>query len=191
MAKVEKPRVIVAFSGASGPDYALRILEMLAEAGVESHFIMSRSAKVSLAHESDRKIRDFEDRATRVYDNADLTAPISSGSFLTDGMIIAPCSAKTLGEIAAGIGGTLIARAADVVLKERRRLVLMFRETPLNLIHCRNMTTVTEAGGIVMPPVPAFYPRPKTVQDIVDHTAARALDLLGLHRSDVRRWKDS
>lgn len=190
MASGEKRRVIVAFSGASGPDYALRILELLAEMEVESHFVMSRSAKISLAHESDHKVRDFEDRATRVYANDDVAAPISSGSFLTEGMIIAPCSAKTLGEIAAGFGGTLIARAADVVLKERRRLVVMLRETPLNLIHCRNMTTVTEAGGIIMPPVPAFYPRPQTVQDIVDHTAGRALDLLGLHSAAVRRWKD-
>ena len=183
-------RVIVAFSGASGPEYPLRLLEMLAELGVESHFVMSKSAKISLAHESDYKVRDFEERATRVYDNGDITAPISSGSFLTEGMIIAPCSAKSLGEIAAGIGGTLIARAADVVLKERRRLVILFRETPLNLIHCRNMTTVTEAGAIVMPPVPAFYPRPKTVQEIVDHTCGRALDLLGLHLDSVQRWKE-
>ncbi len=190
MAGARKRRVIVAFSGASGPEYPLRILELLAGMGVESHFVMSRSAKVSLAHESDLKVRDFEDRATRVYDNADIAAPIASGSFLTDGMIIAPCSAKSLGEIAAGIGGTLIARAADVVLKERRRLVLMLRETPLNLIHCRNMVTVTEAGGIVMPPVPAFYPRPQTVQEIIDHSAGRALDLLGLHSDAVDRWKD-
>lgn len=185
-----KRRLIVAYSGASGPEYPLRILEMLAEMGVESHFVMSRAAKVSLAHESEFKVRDFEERATKVYDINDIAAPISSGSFLTDGMIIAPCSAKTLGEIAAGIGGSLISRAADVVLKERRRLVILFRETPLNLIHCRNLITVTEAGAIVMPPVPAFYPRPQTVQQIIDHTAGRALDLFGLHRDDLHRWKD-
>ena len=184
-----RPRVIIAYSGASGPDYALRLLELLREMSVESHFVISRAAKVSLAHESDLKVRQIEDQADVVYDNGDLAAAISSGSFLTLGMIIAPCSAKTLGEIAAGIGGSLISRAADVVLKERRKLVLMLRETPLNLIHCRNMTTVTEAGAIVMPPVPAFYPRPKTIQDIVDHSAMRALDLLGLHSGASDRWK--
>ena len=184
-------RVIVAFSGASGPEYALRILQMLNEMSVESHFVMSRAAKVSLAHESTLKVRDLTEEASRTYDNDDIGAAISSGSFLTDGMIVAPCSAKSLGEIACGIGGTLIPRAADVVLKERRRLILMVRETPLNLIHCRNMTTVTEAGGIIAPPVPAFYPRPKTIDEIVDHAAARALDLLGYHSKEITRWKEA
>lgn len=188
MAGARKRRVIVAFSGASGPEYPLRILDLLAGMGVESHFVMSRSAKVSLAHESDLKVRDFEDRATRVYDNADIAAPIASGSFLTDGMIIAPCSAKSLGEIAAGIGGTLIARAADVVLKERRRLVLMLRETPLHLGHLRLMTQVTEAGAVLVPPLPAFYHKPKTLEDVIMQSVNKALDQFDLELDLFQRW---
>ena len=182
-------RIVVAMTGASGFAYGVRMLDCLKDAGIETHLVMSRSAKVALAYESEMKVREIEARADVVWSNDDVGAAPSSGSFRTEGTIIAPCSAKTLGEIASGACGTLVSRIADVTLKERRRLVLLFRETPLHLGHCRNMTAVTEYGAIVMPPVPAFYPLPKTVEEIVDHTVGRALDLFGID-AGISRWKE-
>lgn len=182
-------RFIVAITGASGHVYGIRLLELLRALGCETHLVMSRSAVVALAHETDLKQADIHALADHVHSNDDVAASISSGSFRVDGMFIAPCSAKTLGEIASGACGTLVSRAADVSLKERRRLVLLFRETPLHLGHCRNMVSVTEMGAIVMPPVPAFYPRPGTVEEMVDHTVGRVLDLVDIDAGIVKRWK--
>jgi flavin prenyltransferase len=181
-------RIIIAMSGASGIVYGVRLLELLAEAGVETHLVASKSALVTLAHETDLKWADVKKKAHAVHANDDVTASIASGSFRTEGMIVAPCSMKTLGEIASGAAQMLISRAADVVLKERRRLVLMPRETPLHLGHLRNMTAVTEMGGIIAPPVPAFYTRPATLADVVDHTVGRVLDLYGIDVGAVKRW---
>jgi 4-hydroxy-3-polyprenylbenzoate decarboxylase len=182
-------RIIVAVTGASGFDYGVTTLRMLRVAAVETHLVISRAALTAMSHESDMTAGDMKALADHVHDNRDIAAPIASGSFRTSGMIVAPCSAKTLAEIATGLGGSLIARAADVVLKERRRLVVLFRETPLHLGHCHNMLRLTEMGGIVMPPVPAFYPRPKSLDEMVTHTAARALDLFDLDVPLDGRWK--
>lgn len=188
MTNPPKKRIVVGISGASGIIYGVRVLEALRMAGVETHLVMSRSAKVTLAHELSLKVRDVHERADHVYSAEDIGARISSGSFITAGMIIAPCSMRTLGEIATGITSSLLTRAADVMLKDRRRLVLMVRETPLHLGHLRAMVQVTEAGAIVMPPVPAFYAKPETVDDIVNHSVGRALDLLDIPNQLVRRW---
>jgi 4-hydroxy-3-polyprenylbenzoate decarboxylase len=182
-------RLIVAMTGASGFVYGARILEMLRASDIETHLVISQAAMVALAQESDLAVSDIKALASQVHDNRNIAASIASGSFRTLGMAVAPCSAKSLGEIANGSGGSLIARAADVVLKERRRLVVLFRETPLHLGHCRNMTQLTEMGGVVMPPVPAFYPMPKSIDDMVTHTAARVLDLFGLDIEIEGRWK--
>lgn len=185
-----KKRFVVAITGASGHVYGIRLLEALRSLDCETHLVMSRSAIVALAYETDIKLAQVQARADHFYSNDDVAAAISSGSFRTHGMFIAPCSAKTLGEIASGACGTLVSRAADVTLKERRRLVLLFRETPLHLGHCRNLVSVSEMGAIVMPPVPAFYPRPETVEEIIDHTVGRALDLFDLDAGIVKRWKE-
>jgi flavin prenyltransferase len=187
---MNKGRIIVAMTGASGHPYGIRLLQALRAAGVETHLVISRSAAVALPYEASMKLKEIHALADQVHSNEDVAAPISSGSFRTRGMIVAPCSAKTLGEIASGVCQTLISRAADVVLKERRRLVLLFRETPLHLGHCRNMVAVTEMGGIVMPPVPAFYPKPSSLDEIVDHTVGRALDLFDIDTGNVKRWKE-
>lgn len=181
-------RLIVGMSGASGIVYGVRLVEMLAVAGIETHLVASKAALVTLAHETDLKWADVKKRAAKVHAIDDITAPIASGSFRTEGMIVAPCSMKTLGEIASGAAQTLISRAADVVLKERRRLVLMPRETPLHLGHLRNMTAVTEMGAIVAPPVPAFYAQPASIAEMVDHTAARVLDLWDIDVGLAPRW---
>ena len=182
-------RVIIGITGASGAIYGVRLLELLRTApDVETHLVVSRSAQITLMQQLSIKPAELHERADIVHSNADLSASISSGSFRTTGMIVAPCSIKTLSEIATGITGSLISRAADVVLKERRRLVLMLRETPLHLGHLRSMTAVTEAGAIVYPPVPAFYARPATLEQMVDHTVGRALDLLDIDVGAVRRW---
>lgn len=182
-------RVIVGITGASGAIYGVRLLELLRSApDVETHLVVSRSAQITLMQELGIKPAELHERVHVVHSNADLSASISSGSFKTLGMIVAPCSIKTLSEIATGVTGSLIARAADVVLKERRRLVLMLRETPLHLGHLRSMTAVTEAGAIVYPPVPAFYARPATIEQMVDHTVGRVLDLLEIDVGTVRRW---
>ena len=188
---MSRERIIVAITGASGHIYGIRLLETLRELQVETHLVMSRSAVVALAHETDLKLKDVQQRADVVYGNDDMAAAISSGSFRTRGMIVAPCTTKTLGEIASGACPTLVSRAADVTLKERRRLVLMVRETPLHLGHCRNMVAVTEFGAVVMPPVPAFYPRPRSIDEIVDHTVGRALDLFDIDTGRFRRWKEA
>lgn len=181
-------RLIVGITGASGVAYGIRLLELLQDTMIETHLVMSRSAEVTLAYETDRKVAAVKALADFTYANDDLAAPISSGSYLTLGMIVAPCSAKSLAEIAGGVTPTLIARAADVVLKERRRLVLMLRETPLHLGHIRNMAAVTEMGGIIAPPVPAMYARPRSIEEMVDQSLGRVLDLFGLHLESTTRW---
>ncbi len=184
-----RPHIIVGISGASGAIYGVRLLELLREASLVTHLIMSRNAGVTLATETDLKVADVEALADHVHSNTDLGAACSSGSFRTLGMIVAPCSVKTMSEIATGVTSHLIARSADVVLKERRRLVLLLRETPLHLGHIRSMAAVTEAGGIIYPPVPAFYANPKSLDEMVDHTLGRVLDLFGIETGTVRRWE--
>lgn len=181
-------RLVIGISGASGVIYGIRLLDFLAQAGVETHLVASKSALVTLAYETDIKWADVKKRAAKVYANDDVTAAIASGSFRTEGMIIAPCSMKTLGEIASGAAQTLMSRAADVVLKERRRLVIVPRETPFHLGHLRNMTAVTEMGAIVAPPMPAFYNAPQSIDDIVNHGVGRLLDLFGIDVGIVKRW---
>ncbi|MCA1939642.1 MAG: UbiX family flavin prenyltransferase [Caenispirillum bisanense] len=183
-----RPRVIVGITGASGIVYGIRMLEILRRLDVETHLVMSDAAEVTLAHESDLKVAQVRALADVFHRHGDLAAAPSSGSFRTLGMVIAPCSVRTLSEIAAGTGANLITRAADVTLKERRRLVLMVRETPLHLGHIRAMAAVTEMGAIVAPPVPAFYTRPQSLDDIVDHAVGRTLDLFGLDAGVVKRW---
>jgi 4-hydroxy-3-polyprenylbenzoate decarboxylase len=178
----------VGITGASGAIYGVRLLELLKGSGIETHLIMSRAAQRTLAVETDLKIADVEALASIVHSNQDVAAACSSGSFPTLGMVVAPCSVKTMGEIATGVTSNLISRAADVTLKERRRLVLMLRETPLHLGHIRSMTAVTEAGAVVYPPVPAFYAKPESLSDMVDHTLGRVLDLFSLDVGTVRRW---
>jgi flavin prenyltransferase len=185
---VTKPRLIVGISGASGVAYGIRILETLRPLSVETHLIMSRSAEVTLAHESKLKVAEVRELADVVHAIQDIAAPLSSGSFRTLGMVIAPCSIRTLGEIVSGVTSTLLTRAADVVLKERRRLVLMLRETPLHLGHLRNMTAATEMGAIIFPPVPALYIRPTSVDDLIDHSVGRVLDLFDIDTGRVKRW---
>jgi 4-hydroxy-3-polyprenylbenzoate decarboxylase len=181
-------RLIVGISGASGTIYGLRLLEALRAAGVETHLVMSKAAQVTLAYEMSLKVADIHAVASVVHRVDDIGATIASGSFRTMGMIVAPCSIRSLSEIASGVTSNLLTRAADVVLKERRRLVLMVRETPLHLGHLRAMVQVTEMGAIVMPPVPAFSARPETVEDVVAHSVGRALDLYEIDNSLVRRW---
>ncbi|MHA4736244.1 UbiX family flavin prenyltransferase [Ensifer adhaerens] len=182
-------RMIVGISGASGVVYGKRILELLRDLEIETHLIMSRAACITLAAEATFSRQDLEALATTAHSNKDIGAVCSSGSYKTVGMIVAPCSVKTLAEIATGTTDNLISRAADVVLKERRRLVLMLRETPLHLGHIRNMAHVTEMGGIIYPPVPAFYAKPQSIEDMVDHTVGRVLDLFDLDPGIVRRWR--
>lgn len=182
-------RVVVAITGASGALYGVRALEILKELPeVETHLIVSKGARATLALETSYKLEDVHALADVIHNDRNLAAPISSGSFRVHGMLVAPCSVKTLSAIADCNTGNLIARAADVMLKERRPLVLLFRETPLHLGHIRIMQHATEAGAILMPPVPAFYHVPKTIDDIVDQTVGRALDQLDLESNVVRRW---
>lgn len=181
-------RLIVGISGASGAVYGIRLLELLKDTDIETHLIMSRSAQVTLAFETDFKVADVEALADVVHSNQDIGAACSSGSFKTMGMVIAPCSIKTMSEIATGTTANLLSRAADVALKERRRVVLMLRETPLHIGHIRTMAAVTEAGAIVYPPVPAFYSRPASLSEMVDHTLGRVLDLFDIDLGVVKRW---
>jgi len=181
-------RLIVAITGASGTIYGIRILETLKNLGVESHLVMSDSAKLTMAAETDYKPAQVEAMADVVHSAKNVGASISSGSFKSLGMIIAPCSIRTLSEIATGVTSSLVSRAADVVLKERRRLVLLVRETPLHAGHLRSMSQVTECGAIVMPPVPAFYAKPESMDDMVNHTVGRCLDLFDLDNPLVNRW---
>jgi len=180
--------LIVGISGASGIILGVRTLELLRDIGIETHLVMTRSAQVTLAHEMPLKVADMNALATVTHRIEDIGASISSGSFPTMGMIIAPCSIRSLSEISTGVTSSLLTRAADVVLKERRRLVLLVRESPLHLGHLRSMTQVTEMGAIVMPPVPAFYARPQSVDDIVTQTIGRALDLFGIDNDAAPRW---
>jgi 4-hydroxy-3-polyprenylbenzoate decarboxylase len=181
-------RLIVAITGASGTIYGIRILETLKNLGIESHLVMSDSAKLTMAAETDYKPAQIEAMADVVHSAKNVGASISSGSFKSLGMVIAPCSIRTLSEIASGVTSSLVSRAADVVLKERRRLVLLVRETPLHAGHLRSMSQVTECGAIVMPPVPAFYARPESLEDMVNHTVGRCLDLFDLDNTLVNRW---
>jgi len=182
-------RLIVGISGASGTIYGVRLLELLRKAEVETHLVMSRSAEMTLAYETDFKPKDVRAFASVNYAVTDIGAAISSGSFPTMGMIIAPCSIRTMSEIASGVTASLLSRAADVVLKEKRRLVLAIRETPLHVGHLRSMTVLAEIGAVIAPIVPAFYNRPQSVDDIVNHTCGRLLDLFGIDAGIVKRWK--
>jgi len=183
-------RLIVGITGATGSAYGIRLLEELrALKGWETHLVLTDAGVLNAHQELRLKRKDIERLAHHVYHPKDIGAAIASGSFLTEGMVIAPCSMKTLAAVAHAHADDLVSRAADVVLKERRRLVLLPREAPLNLAHLRNMVQVTEMGGIVFPPVPAFYARPKTIQDLVEHTVRRVLDLFGIHSPKLVRWK--
>ena len=183
-------RLIVGITGATGAVFGVHILRTLRETGGwESHLILSDAGALNVWHELKMKRREVEKLADVAYHPKDIAATISSGSYLTDGMVIAPCSMKTLAAVAHAHADDLVSRAADVVLKERRRLVLVPRETPLNLAHLRNMVAVTEMGGIVFPPVPAFYAAPKTLDELVAHTVARVLDLFGVHSPKLARWQ--
>ena len=184
-----KPRLIVGISGASGTMYGVRLLEMLRATDIESHLVMSKSAEMTMAYETDLKPKDVRALATMHYPVTDIGAAISSGSFPTMGMVIAPCSIRTMSEIATGVTASLLSRAADVVLKEKRRLVLAVRETPLHVGHLRTMTQLAEMGAVIAPIVPAFYNRPKTVDDVINHTVGRLLDLFGIDTGTVKRWK--
>lgn len=183
-------RMIVGISGASGVVLGIRLLELLRRIGVESHLVLSRAAEVTLAHETDLKSADVRALADAHYANTDIGAAIASGSFRTLGMVVAPCSVRTMSEIATGVTSSLLTRAADVTLKERRRLVLMVRETPFHLGHLRTMTALTEMGAVVCPPVPAFYARPAGIDEMIEHTVGRVLDLFGLDSGTVRRWRE-
>jgi 4-hydroxy-3-polyprenylbenzoate decarboxylase len=183
-------RVIVAITGASGAIYGIRLLHALRRVGgVESHLLVSSAGWLNIHHELQLTKDDVHPLADAVHSVRDIGASVASGSFMTHGMIVAPCSMKTLASIAHGLSDNLISRAADVTLKERRRLVLMVRETPLNLAHLRNMTAVTEMGGIVFPPVPAFYSKPASLEEMVDHSVSRVVDLLGLGPSLAPAWE--
>lgn len=182
-------RLVVGITGASGVAYGVRALELLRRAGVETHLVMTRSAALTIAYELERTIEQVKALASVVHPVGDVGASIASGSFRTDGMLVAPCSMRSLAAIATGNCDNLLTRAADVTLKERRRLVLLVRETPLHLGHLRNMVAVTEMGGIVAPPVPAFYAKPASIADIVEHTVGRALDLFGIDIG-LERWKE-
>ena len=185
-----KKRLIVGITGATGAVYGVELLKALsALEDWESHVVMSDAGALNLWHELKMRRKDLEKLATAAYNPKDIGATIASGSFLTEGMVIAPCSMKTLAAVAHAHADDLVSRAADVVLKERRRLVLIPRETPLNLAHLRNMTAVTEMGGIIMPPMPAFYAMPKSIEDLVAHTVARVLDLFGVHSARLARWQ--
>ncbi len=183
-----KKRLIVGISGASGTIYGIRLLALLKAMDVETHLVVSRAAELTFAYEHGGSMRDITDQADHFYPVSDMGAAISSGSFRTMGMIVAPCSVRSLSEIATGVTSTLLTRAADVVLKERRRLVLLVRETPLHLGHLRRMVEVTEMGGVIMPPVPAFYAGLNDINDMVDQTLGRALDLFDLEAPVTRRW---
>jgi 4-hydroxy-3-polyprenylbenzoate decarboxylase len=181
-------RLIVGITGASGAIYGVRLLEQLRELPVETHLIATRWARVTIEHATGRSFADVRALADVAYSEGDQSAAVSSGSFVTDGMIIVPCSMKTAGAIAAGFAHNLVCRAADVVLKERRPLVLAIRETPLHSVHLRNLATLSDLGAVIAPPVPAFYARPQSIDELVDYTVVRLLDQLGLHMEATSRW---
>lgn len=183
-----RKRLIIAITGATGAIYGVRLLQALRESGVETHLLVSDAGVLNLHQELDMNRKDVEALADVVHNIRDVGASIASGSFQSDGMIVAPCSMKTLAAVAHGLSDNLITRAADVTLKERRRLVLMVRETPFNLAHLRNMTAVTEMGGIIFPPLPGFYHRPQSIAEMVDHTVGRVLDLYAVEHVLTPRW---
>lgn len=185
-----RQRIVVGISGASGVVYGVRMLEALRKAGIETHLVMSRSAEITLAHETDYKVAEVRELADRWYRQDDIGAGIASGSFRAIGMVVAPCSVRSMSEIATGVTSGLLTRAADVALKEHRRLVLMVRETPFHLGHLRTMAQLAEMGAIVAPPLPAFYPLPKSLDDVIEHSVGRVLDLFGIDSGLSRRWKD-
>ncbi|WP_420346856.1 UbiX family flavin prenyltransferase [Pelagibius sp.] len=182
------PRLIVGISGASGVRYGIRMLETLRDLPVESHLVLSKAAELTIAYETAAKVAEVTALADVTYPVGDLGAAISSGSFQTLGMVVAPCSVRSMSEIASGVTSNLLTRAADVVLKERRRLVLMLRETPLHTGHLRSMLALSEMGAVIAPPVPGFYANPQSIDEMVDHTVGRVLDLFGLDSGKVRRW---
>ncbi|HEY7851491.1 MAG TPA: UbiX family flavin prenyltransferase [Caulobacteraceae bacterium] len=188
MSKIKAPRLVVGISGASGAVLGVRVLEACAELGVETHLVASRAAALTLAQETGLSLADLAAKASVTYRVGDVGAAIASGSYPTLGMIIAPCSVRTMSEIATGVTASLLTRAADVTLKERRRLVLMVRESPLHLGHLRTMTALAEMGAVIAPPVPAFYVRPASVDEIADQCVGRALELFGLAWRGVKRW---
>src|SRR5258708_17699669 len=181
-------RLIIGISGASGVTYGVRLLQLLRNAGVETHLVMSKTAELTFAYETDLKIAEVRELANVTHAIDDMTAAISSGSFRTAGMIVAPCSMRSMSEIASGVTTTLLTRAADVVLKERRRLVLMVRETPLHTGHLQTMAALSQIGAVIAPPVPAFYAKPQTIAEMIDQTLGRVLDLFRLDRGTVRSW---
>ena len=185
---MEKLPLLIGITGASGVIYGIRLLEALRALGVESHVMISRSAEITLASETTLKLADLHKLADVVHPVADISALPASGSFRTRGMVIAPCSVRTMSEIATGVTSSLLTRAADVTLKERRKLVMMVRETPLHTGHLRTMTALSEMGAIIAPPVPAFYPNPQSLDEMVDHTIGRVLDLFELDYEGVKRW---
>lgn len=186
----DQPRLIVGITGASGIAYGVRLLTLLRQTPVETHLVVSRAAEVAMAHEGPVKLSDVRDLADHWYKVDDVGAPISSGSFRTQGMIIAPCSVRTMSEIATGVTSTLLSRAADVVLKERRRLTLLIREAPLHTGHLRTMTALSEMGAIIYPPVPALYTKPADIDEMIDQTVGRVLDLYDIDLGIVSRWKE-
>lgn len=188
MAAGEKPRLVVGITGASGVVYGLRVLDACRELGVESHLVFSRAAALTLSQETELSMADVNAKADVTYKVGDVGAAIASGSFRTLGMIVAPCSVKTMSEIATGVTASLLTRAADVTLKERRPLVLMIRETPFHLGHLRTMTQLAEMGAVIAPPLPAFYAKPASLAEMVDQSVGRSLDLFGLSWRPVRRW---
>jgi len=184
-----RPRLIVALTGSSGPHYGVRLLEVLRDVEVEVHLILSAAARKTIEYEMGRDPNQVLTLADVVHDERDIAAPIASGTFLTDGMVVAPCSIRTLSAIANSANDNLVVRAADVCLKERRRLVLVVRETPLHLGHLRLMLQAAEAGAVILPPVPGFYHLPKTIDDLVDHTVTKVLDQFGIHLDLIARWE--
>jgi len=186
--KVTPERLVIGMSGASGAAYGIRLLEACRQLGVESHLVMTRPAEMTIGYETPLKPKAVAAMADYCYDVDDIAAPIASGGFRTLGMIVAPCSVKAMSEIASGVTTTLLSRAADVCLKEKRRLVLMVRETPLHLGHLRNLAALAEMGAVILPPVPAFYAAPRTLEDLVDQTVGRALDFFGKDWPGVKRW---
>ena len=186
--KNEAERLVIGLSGASGVAYGIRLLEACTELGIESHLVMTKPAEMTIGYETKLSPKQVAAKADYSYAVTDIAAPIASGSFKTKGMIVAPCSVRSMSEIATGVTTSLLTRAADVMLKERRPLILMVRETPLHLGHLRSMTALTEMGAIILPPVPAFYAEPKSLSDLVDQMVGRALDLLGYDWPDMKRW---
>jgi flavin prenyltransferase len=186
--KSGKDRLVVGLSGASGVAYGIRLIEAANELRIETHLVMSKAAEMTIGYETALKPRDIAAKASHAYAIGDIAAPIASGSFKTNGMVIAPCSVRTMSEIATGVTSSVLTRAADVTLKERRPLVLVVRETPLHLGHLRTLTSLAEMGAIIFPPVPAFYAAPHSLSDIIDQLVGRILDVLGYDWPNVRRW---